>query len=107
MDFIFDREEYLNLEKSLRYEWLETNGIGGYANSTIVGCHTRKYHGALVAQLAKWLVTLENTKRTQEFAVLRLATRQAHLSPCKDSSMFLVAEFLCPFQYNYFKSMQI
>jgi len=63
--------------------------------------------GALVAQLAKWLVTLENTKRTQEFAVLRLATRQAHLLPCKDSSMFLVAEFLCPFQYNYFKSMQI
>jgi predicted glycogen debranching enzyme len=30
-------------------EWLETNGIGGYASSTIVGANTRRYHGLLVA----------------------------------------------------------
>lgn len=32
-------------------EWLDTNGIGGYASSTIVNCHSRKYHGLLVAAL--------------------------------------------------------
>ena len=30
-------------------EWLETNGIGGYASGTISGVNTRRYHGWLVA----------------------------------------------------------
>jgi predicted glycogen debranching enzyme len=30
-------------------EWLETNGIGGYASSTVSGMNTRRYHGLLVA----------------------------------------------------------
>ncbi len=30
-------------------EWLETNGLGGYASSTVSGIHTRRYHGLLVA----------------------------------------------------------
>ena len=47
----FDKDE-LKLEKALRKEWLITNGIGGYASSTIVGCNTRKYHGLLVAPFA-------------------------------------------------------
>jgi len=37
-------------EAGLR-EWIETNGIGGYASSTIVGLDTRRYHGLLVAAL--------------------------------------------------------
>ncbi len=35
----------------LDHEWLDDNGIGGYASSTIVNCHSRKYHGLLVAAL--------------------------------------------------------
>ena len=38
-----------NLEVASGREWLETNGIGGYASSTIVGLNTRRYHGLLVA----------------------------------------------------------
>ena len=30
-------------------EWIETNGLGAYACSTIYGCNTRKYHGLLVS----------------------------------------------------------
>ncbi len=30
-------------------EWLETNGLGGYAMSTVAGENTRRYHGLLVA----------------------------------------------------------
>lgn len=30
-------------------EWLVTNGIGGYASSTVIGENSRKYHGLLVA----------------------------------------------------------
>ncbi|MBA4423977.1 MAG: glycogen debranching protein, partial [Syntrophus sp. (in: bacteria)] len=32
-------------------EWLETDGRGGYASSTLRGRHTRRYHGLLVANL--------------------------------------------------------
>ncbi|REJ75430.1 MAG: glycogen debranching protein [Acidobacteria bacterium] len=30
-------------------EWLETNGIGGYASSTVSGINTRRYHSLLTA----------------------------------------------------------
>jgi predicted glycogen debranching enzyme len=30
-------------------EWLETNGIGGFASSTIIGLNTRRYHALLTA----------------------------------------------------------
>lgn len=33
-------------------EWLETNGLGGYASAPVSGAHTRKYHGLLVAALS-------------------------------------------------------
>lgn len=33
-------------------EWLDTNRFGSYASSTLSGCHTRKYHGLLVARLS-------------------------------------------------------
>src|SRR6195256_3587360 len=38
-----------DLDAVLRLEWLETNGIGGFASSTIIGLNTRRYHGLLVA----------------------------------------------------------
>lgn len=42
-------KESLNLEKGLDKEWVITNGIGGYASSTIIGVNTRRYHGLLIA----------------------------------------------------------
>ncbi len=45
------RDECVNTETATRKEWLDTNGIGGYASSTVINCHTRKYHGLLVASL--------------------------------------------------------
>jgi len=32
-----------------RREWLETNGIGGFSSSTVIGLNTRRYHGLLTA----------------------------------------------------------
>ena len=46
----FSKED-LKLEESLQKEWIITNGIGGYASSTIIGANTRKYHGLLVAPI--------------------------------------------------------
>jgi predicted glycogen debranching enzyme len=33
------------------HEWLETNGIGGFASSTIIGLDTRRYHSLLTAAI--------------------------------------------------------
>ena len=51
MKVIFPRERCLDRAAALGREWLETNGRGGYAASTIFDCHTRKYHGLLVVPL--------------------------------------------------------
>lgn len=41
----------IGLEEGLIKEWIITNGIGGYASSTIIGANTRRYHGLLIAAL--------------------------------------------------------
>ena len=38
-----------NLERAFSLEWVITNGLGGYASSSVLGINTRKYHGVLVA----------------------------------------------------------
>src|SRR5579859_6954873 len=38
-----------DIAQANRREWLETNGIGGFASSTVTGLNTRRYHGLLVA----------------------------------------------------------
>ncbi len=45
----FGSDTISDLDQSLQLEWLETNGLGGFASSTVVGAHTRRYHGLLVA----------------------------------------------------------
>ncbi len=40
--------DYIQAVKS---EWIETNGLGGFASSTITGSNTRRYHSLLVAAM--------------------------------------------------------
>jgi predicted glycogen debranching enzyme len=45
------RELCGNWHSASRYEWLVTNGLGGFACGTICGANTRRYHGFLMASL--------------------------------------------------------
>ncbi|HTS50510.1 MAG TPA: amylo-alpha-1,6-glucosidase [Bryobacteraceae bacterium] len=45
----FDRRICSDPAQASQLEWLETNGIGGFASSSILGLNTRRYHGLLVA----------------------------------------------------------
>src|ERR1700675_1892444 len=45
----FTKETCGDLDAAVGREWLETNGLGGFASSTIIGLNTRRYHGLLVA----------------------------------------------------------
>jgi len=40
-----------DFERASGLEWLETNGLGGWASSSITFANTRRYHGMLVAAL--------------------------------------------------------
>ena len=42
-------ETYGELQPWVQREWLQTNGTGAFASSTVVGANTRRYHGLLVA----------------------------------------------------------
>jgi predicted glycogen debranching enzyme len=45
----FDHTICSDLAQANHREWLETNGLGGFASSTITCLNTRRYHGLLVA----------------------------------------------------------
>jgi predicted glycogen debranching enzyme len=47
----FTSDELQDFERSHSLEWLETNGLGGYASGTVSGAHSRRYHGILVASM--------------------------------------------------------
>jgi len=44
-----DQNTLRDLNAASSREWLETNGIGGFSSSTIIGLNTRRYHGLLTA----------------------------------------------------------
>jgi predicted glycogen debranching enzyme len=51
MPIELDNELLADVERAQRLEWLETNGRGGFASSTVIGANTRRYHGLLTAAL--------------------------------------------------------
>lgn len=50
----FHKDALVNLEYSLKREFLSSNRSGGYCYTTIAGCNTRKYHGLLVVPLEQF-----------------------------------------------------
>ncbi len=48
---VFGKGYWKTFREGIQREWVITNGIGGYAGSSIIGAHTRKHHGMLIASL--------------------------------------------------------
>ena len=47
----FGKGMFKTFSAGIEREWVITNGIGGYAGSSIIGAHTRKHQGMLIASL--------------------------------------------------------
>src|SRR5688572_5046390 len=45
----FDHAILSDFNASRDLEWIEANGVGGYASGTVSGAHSRRYHGLLIA----------------------------------------------------------
>jgi predicted glycogen debranching enzyme len=56
---------------AIEKEWLETNGLGGYASSTIIGVNTRRYHGLLVAAVYPPVGRVVMLSKVEETLVVR------------------------------------
>jgi len=70
-----------DVDEALKKEWLVTNGLSGYASSTVLGINTRKYHGLLVASLnpptdRKVLLTQLNEEIQVNGKTYRLGARE-------------------------------
>src|SRR5436190_8340628 len=59
-----------DLQAAISREWLETNGIGGYASGTVSGANTRRYHGLLVAATKPPLGRAVLLSKLEETAVI-------------------------------------
>ena len=46
-----DKAVLQNFKDATQHEYLETNGLGGWSGSSIIGAHTRRYHGLFVAAI--------------------------------------------------------
>lgn len=66
----FDHDLCSDLTRGPKREWLETNGIGGYSSSTIVGINTRRYHGLLVAALPPLLQRVVLLSKLEETLII-------------------------------------
>lgn len=42
-----ERQDCMRLDHALSHEWLESDGLGGFASSTALLCPTRRYHGLI------------------------------------------------------------
>ena len=45
----FDKKVLSDFRVSQGLEWIETNGLGGYASGTVSGANSRRYHGLLIS----------------------------------------------------------
>lgn len=78
-----DRDASHQLERGMRREWLQTNGRGDFASSTVLMCPTRRYHGLLVATpqgharrhlfLSRYEETLHGEGRSFPLSIARYA----------------------------------
>lgn len=84
-----------DVNEALKKEWLITNGLGGYASSTVLGINTRKYHGLLVASFnpptdRRVLLTQLNEEIRTNNKIYRLGMRElkSGIQPSEENRFF-------------------
>jgi predicted glycogen debranching enzyme len=79
----FDSSVCGDYEAATSREWLETNGIGGFASGTISGSNTRRYHGLLTAATRPPLGRITTVSRFLERLII--GNESHELSACRFS----------------------
>ena len=51
INYHYEKKAFFTFQEGIRREWALTNGIGGYAGSSLIGAHNRTHQGYLIASL--------------------------------------------------------
>jgi predicted glycogen debranching enzyme len=70
-----------DIQELISKEWIVTNGIGGYASSSITGSNTRRYHGLLISSVNPPLERMLMVSKVEERIIfsnreIKLSTNQ-------------------------------
>ncbi|MCD6351934.1 MAG: glycogen debranching enzyme family protein [Armatimonadetes bacterium] len=85
-----------NLGRALNLEWLDTNGLGGFACSTVIGCNTRRYHGLLIAA--------PDGPSTRQVLLGKLEERLDTPNGALELSSNIYGDVMNPLGYRYLRS---
>jgi predicted glycogen debranching enzyme len=83
----FTGAELSNIQQALGREWLLTNGLGGYASSSLLGANTRRYHGLLVAAVNPPVQRTVLLSKVDEEITLGSASYKLGVNEWKDSTI--------------------
>jgi predicted glycogen debranching enzyme len=86
-------------------EWLETNGIGGFACSTIAGINTRRYHGLLTAATKPPLGRVVLLSKLEE--TLALGDQRFELSANQYQDVIHRKDMINPRGFEYLASFRM
>ena len=94
MQFTFNKQELENYSTNIHREWALTNGIGGYAGSSVLGAHNRTHQGYLIASLhppvSRFLVFSKTNERfLQNGKEFDLTTTQHKGGVCTNGHQYL------------------
>ena len=80
INYHYEKDAFSTFQEGIRREWALTNGIGGYAGSSLIGAHNRTHQGYLIASLhppiERYLVFSKINESLSASGVYNLETSQ-------------------------------
>ena len=88
-NYQYEKEAFSTFKNGIRREWALTNGIGGYAGSSLIGAHNRTHQGYLIASLhppiERYLVFSKINESLSVFAAENTGSSDEKFHPITDT----------------------
>ena len=89
INYQYEKEAFSTFQEGIRREWALTNGIGGYAGSSLIGAHNRTHQGYLIASLhppiERYLVFSKINESLSVFAAESTGSSDEKFHPITDT----------------------
>lgn len=99
----YTQKDWTTFKEGIKREWAVTNGIGGYAGSSMIGAHSRTHQGYLIASLHAPIERYLVFSKINETATVGTRTVSFETSQHRASGKTVYAEgqkFLTSFSYD-------
>ena len=99
----YTQKDWTTFKEGIKREWAVTNGIGGYAGSSMIGAHSRTHQGYLIASLHAPIERYLVFSKINETATVGTSTVSFETSQHRASGKTVYAEgqkFLTSFIYD-------